>query len=138
MMIIPVGAIQETNSSSPVLINLAFNTKNVIGLSGLYYINDKDLLLFTASEEDTPNATQDGVIGNSYLGYIKKFSEKMTASTLHPDKMITLTDIDPVFKKQKVESVCVEKIVGNSAIVHLASDNDNGQSMLFKTRLILE
>jgi uncharacterized protein YjiK len=38
------------------------------GISGLAYIPSKDMLIFTASTEDTDNTVDDGAIGNSYLG----------------------------------------------------------------------
>ena len=48
----------------------------VIGVSGLYYLKERDLLLFTASIENTSNATVDGAIGDSYVGWIDAYSKR--------------------------------------------------------------
>lgn len=111
-------------------------TASVAGLSGLYYFEEKDLLLLTASEEATESTTTDGAIGNSYLGWINGFSKKRQATLLTPDGFLKLSNIK-AFAGQKVESVCVEKSNGNSLVLHLAADNDNGRSRLFRARLSL-
>ena len=96
------------------------------------------MLLFTASEEDTPNAMEDGAIHDSYIGWIKNFSKKMNAKNIYPDQMINLSTVNTIFKKRKIESVCVERMNNTAAILHLAADNDNGKSQLFKMKLRLE
>lgn len=110
---------------------------NIIGVSGLFYIKEKDMLLFTASEEDTPSATQDGTINDSYLGWIADFSKKTDRKTIRPDELIKLSTIHPVFEKQKIESVCVQELTKNAAVLLLAADNDNGESTVFKLNLKL-
>jgi hypothetical protein len=107
------------------------------GLSGLYYVKEKDLLLFTASEEETGSSTSDGAIGDSYLGWIENFSKKMGDTEYKPDQFIRLADTEKAFNKQKIESVCVESVDGNNLIIHLTADNDNGRSSLFKLKLKL-
>ncbi len=126
----------KDSTSRAIKIDLP-QQQNVIGASGLYYIDERDLLLFTASEEDTPNAFDDGIIGNSYLAVIKDFSKKMFRNSIAPDVLINLTNVNATFKQQKIESVCLEKIIGNNMILHLVADNDNGQSSIFKIRLTL-
>ena len=111
--------------------------KTVAGISGLSYVKEKDLLLFTASEEETESTTADGAIGDSYLGWIENFSTKMGASEFVPDRFIKLSEVDNVFSKQKVESVCVEKVTGNKLLLHLAADNDDGTSRFFKLQMRL-
>jgi hypothetical protein len=114
------------------------NEKAVAGVSGLYYVKEKDLLLMTASEEETASTTMDGAIGESYLGGIKKFSKRMNDAEFKPDFFYKLSDADKRFTKQKIESVCLETIGNDEMILHLAADNDNGKSHLFKLRLKLE
>ncbi len=108
------------------------------GVSGLYYVKEKDILLFTASEEETASTTKDGAIGESYLGWIQGFSKKMNASEFKPDAYLELSDANKVFSKQKIESVCAENIYGNEMTLHLAADNDDGSSTLFKVKLHLQ
>lgn len=107
------------------------------GMSGLYYVKEKDLLLFTASEEATANAVADGEIGDSYLGWITEFSTKMTQPAFIPDGYLPLGKASKALARQKIESVCVEKVSGNHYILHLVADNDNNQSHLFKLELTL-
>lgn len=132
-----VGNNDLQSFSLSVITDMQFNNKNVIGVSGLYYLKEKDVLLFTASEEDTYSATQDGAISDSYLGWINEFSKKMKARVMKPNEMIKLSSVDKTFTKQKIESVCVQQISGNEVLLHLVSDNDDGKSGLFKLRLRL-
>ena len=119
-------------------INLILpQTKKIIGISGIAYLKEKDMLIFTASTEDTPNAYTDGTIGTSYIGYIKKISKKLNDSSVKADKLISISKYLSEKSAQKIESMIVEKIERNKAIVHLAADNDNGESTLFKLRLSL-
>jgi len=111
--------------------------KIVTGVSGLFYVKSKDILLLTASEEETNDAVSDGSIGESYLGIISNFSKKMNDTELSPDQFIKLSGVDRAFVKQKVESVCVEKEESGGLILHLVSDNDNGRSRIFKIRVEL-
>jgi hypothetical protein len=112
-------------------------TDGVAGLSGLHYIKEKDLLLFTASEEETASTYEDGAIGNSYLGWIANFSSAWKKEKPKADGFLKLADFNRAFTGQKIESVCLEKSSGNSFLLHLAADNDDGKSVLFKVKLSL-
>jgi hypothetical protein len=130
-----LNALPSAMDSGPARrINFDLQLKTVAGVSGLFYLAQKDLLLFTASEEDTPSATQDGAIGNSYIGYIKSFSKQTDRKTVVPDAIVNLSGIHSRFRKQKIESLCVEQWKDNELVVDLAADNDNGQSGLFKIK----
>ncbi len=107
------------------------------GLSGLHYVPEKDLLLFTASEEATASAHEDGAIGDSYLGWISHFSEHWKNAALTPTNMLQLAAVDKAFRRQKIESVCVEKQQGRRLLLHLAADNDGSKTVLFKLALTL-
>jgi len=120
------------SSSAPVIIDLRFNSENVVGVSGLYYLEDEDMLLLTASEEDTYSATSDGAIQDSYLGWIRNFTWKMDKKSVKPDVWVKLSDVDPKFVKQKVESVCVQESRDKEIIIQLVADNDDGESSFFQ------
>lgn len=124
----------KLDSIGPKVLRLP-TTEKLAGVSGLYYVKEKDLLLFTASEEETINAVDDGIIGESYLGWIEHFAQKMNHAELKADTFLKLSEVDAAFAKQKIESVCVEKIEGKEMILHLVADNDNGRSKLFKVKL---
>ena len=111
--------------------------KTIAGISGLFYVKEKDLLLLTASEEETFSTTMDGAIGESYLGGIQNFSGKINDAELKSDFFYRLSDVDKQFTKQKIESVCLEAIENGEMVLHLAADNDNGKSRLFKLRVKL-
>jgi hypothetical protein len=108
------------------------DNKHVTGLSGISYIPDSDLLLFTATTELTARAYADGPIGDSYLGYIKHFSKKLTQKQVNPDSFINLSEFLGKDKPHKIESVVAEQVNDENMIIHLASDNDDGKSTLFK------
>ncbi len=112
-------------------------TKSTAGLSGLYYIREKDLLLFTASEEATFNATEDGKIGESYLGWIHDFSARSKEAVLQASGLLQLSAFAPEFKGQKIEGVCAEIVKDNRYRLYLVADNDNGKSGIFKVDLRL-
>ncbi|HYF30136.1 MAG TPA: hypothetical protein VD993_03355 [Chitinophagaceae bacterium] len=126
----------DTKLAAPVIstLKLPQAADAVIGVSGLAYVAEKDLLLFTASVELTDNAVDDGDIGNSYLGYISGFSMKMQQREVLADGLINLSELQAEFANEKIESVCVES-AGDNLVLHLVADNDNGTSTLFKVSM---
>ena len=112
--------------------------ETVVGLSSISYFKDQDLLLFAASTESTSNSTSDGPIGDSYIGYIKNFSAKLNASSLTPDKMINLNEYLASANPQKIESIAAESAQAKELTIHLASDNDDGKSTLYKLKWKME
>ncbi len=107
------------------------------GVSGLVYNKATDQLLFTASTEETNNSYDDGEIKDSYIGWINNISKKTAYKNIHVNGMINLDEVNPEFKGQKIESLCVESTKKNVMTLHLVADNDNGQSKLFKVKLTL-
>lgn len=118
-------------------INLDKISKQFVGVSGLVYVPSKDILLFTASTEATADTYSDGSIEDSYIGWIKNISTKLHVKEISADGLINLSKKDRLFKKQKIESVCVEKVEGNDMTLHLVADNDNGETKLFKLKISL-
>jgi hypothetical protein len=127
----------NTNNDTIIRIKLP-KSKKVIGISSIAYLQEKDVLLFSASTEDTPNAYTDGTIGTSYIGIIKNFSKKIDEGLVKVEKLLPVTKYLKEEAAQKIEAVTVEKLDGKNAIIHLAADNDNGESTLFKLRLRLK
>lgn len=109
-----------------------------LGLSELCYVAEMDLLFITLTSEATANAYDDGEIGNSYLGWIKSASEKLTFEDVTPDGIINLSDVDPSFTKEKIEGICVEAVSADDMTIHLIADNDAGESRLFKLKVPLD
>jgi hypothetical protein len=109
-------------------------TNEIVGISGLEYVKEKDLLLFVASTESTDNATEDGAIGDSYMGYISNISQKLDQKEIKADTLLSFSKAINSNKTYKIESIAIESVKGNELLLHLASDNDDGQSTLFKIK----
>jgi hypothetical protein len=113
-------------------------TDGVAGISGLEYVKERDLLLFVASTENTANAIEDGAIGDSYLGYISKISKKLDQKEIKADTLISFSKAFNKDKVYKIESVAVESENSHELLLHLAADNDDGKSTLFKVKWIMK
>ncbi|HTF19280.1 MAG TPA: hypothetical protein VK658_14460, partial [Chryseolinea sp.] len=106
-------------------------------VSELCYVDKLDMLLMVLSSEHTSNAYDDGIIGNSYIGWIENITGKMQAPILTIDQIVSLTSVHRDFNNEKVEGLCVETVNGMELTLHLVSDNDNGESKLFKIGMTL-
>ena len=102
------------------------------GVSGLSYAPKTDKLIMTVSTEDTRSVYEDGAIGKSYIWIVNSITSKRNWKSINPNIIIELDSIDPRFKSQKIESVCVLKETKHFLHLLLAADNDNGSSTLFK------
>lgn len=127
----------QTNTPiSTISIGINKDSSKFSGISGITYSSKSDRLLLTVSTEDTKNNIDDGAIGKSYIWIIKNFTSKRKWKAINPDIMIDLEAIDPRFKGQKIESICITKETTNFLQLVLVADNDNGSSTLFK--IVLE
>lgn len=125
---------QKQSQAAITVILAGSNTDSSLfsGISGLAYAPKSDRLLLTVSTEDTRNSMDDGAIGKSYLWIINNISSKKRWKAINPDKIIELESLDPKFKGQKIESVCITKETSGFLHLVLAADNDNGSSTLFR------
>lgn len=112
-------------------------TTHFAGVSGLCYVAEKDMLLFTASTEITASANADGAIGASYLGIVYGLQQQLKEGKIAAATLLPLTPVLQSKLPQKIESVTVESIRGNRIKLHVVADNDNGESSLFRLRLKL-
>lgn len=112
-------------------LELTIKSETFIGISELFYVESQDLLFFTLSSEITSNSYDDGAIGDSYIGWINSITHKINQAHLKLDGMINLIDVAEEFKGEKIEGV-VACENGSEFILHLISDNDQGESKLFK------
>ncbi|MDB5251911.1 MAG: hypothetical protein JWP27_1080 [Flaviaesturariibacter sp.] len=133
LVLMPVDASRIIGSAASRLLQIDLPTlRTIAGISSVSYCRENDLLLFTASTENTTNAYTDGAIGNSYLGLISHASKKLGQARLTPDRFLSLAPFLHEKTPQKIESVVVEKCIDGVLTLHLAADNDNGKSTLFK------
>lgn len=126
---------QQTTAIKIIRIGGQNDTANFAGVSGMDYSAKSDRLFLTVSTENTYNTTSDGEIGKSYLWVINDFASKTRMTAINPDKIIDLSSIDRKFDKQKIESVCISSESGNKIELVLVSDNDNGESTLFRIKI---
>ena len=126
---------QKEASLRIVPIELAGSHSEFLGISELVYVESKDMILFTFTSEGTNNAYDDGVIGSSYIGWVNNVAAKLNQGKLRLDGMINLSEANREFKNQKIEGICIEEADDDGVLLHLVSDNDNGESKLFKVRL---
>ena len=120
-----------------MLFGVSEDSNSFQGVSGLAYSKKNDMLIATVSTEKVGNAYDDGEIGKSYLWLVNNMSSKTQWKAMNPDKVIDLEKIDPAFKNQKVEGVCVWKEAKDYLYLLLVADNDDGGSSVFKVALKL-
>jgi hypothetical protein len=123
---------QQHSPFTTMLVGSTADTSYFNGVSGIDYAFRSDALIMTVSTEDTRNALDDGAIGKSYLWIVNNISSKKSWKAINPDKVIDLDAMDPRFKGQKIESVCVVKETRKLLYLLLAADNDDGSSTLFR------
>ena len=108
-----------------------------LGVSGLTYSDKHEDLFLTISTEDTPNSTDDGKIGKSYLAIIENLYRKIgrEKEKIKINHLIDLTAADKQFEGYKIESVCIQSEKDHSVKLQLVADNDLGKTFLFKVWL---
>lgn len=126
---------QTKVSLSVIPLTLPANSKQFIGVSELCYVDSKDILFITLSSEATDNAYDDGVISDSYIGWIYHIKGKMHDKELVLNEMINLSTVDKAFAQQKIEGICVTSVKDRQLDIHLVSDNDKGESRLFHIKV---
>lgn len=108
-------------------------TKEIVGLSGMFYLKKWDWLLLTVSTEVAATATRDGRIGPSYLAIVEKVSQQLSAGTeLVADTLLPLAQVLHADTPMKIESVTATRVRQRKAELVLAADNDNGTTHLFR------
>jgi len=117
--------------ASVELVKVELPTTVFLGISDIQYLAEKDELYFTASIEHTDNSYDDGAIGDSYVGYISKFSQAINSPIIQPTALINLSTISPELVQHKIEGIAVAPAQKGNHL-YLISDNDDGQSTVFK------
>jgi hypothetical protein len=105
-----------------------------LGLSELCYVSELDILFITFTSEATSNSYDDGKIGDSFLAVLKQATTQLKNPRVQLQDVTNLTEVHPALMSQKIEGICAQR-TGNKIILHLVSDNDNGESHLFKLKV---
>ncbi len=117
----------------------AGNIGNIpLGISGACYDSLNDILLLTASAEDTNNAYDDGAIAGSAILIVRNAYKKLDDEILTADEIFILAENDTEFAQQKIESICITKQHEKIYTCVLVADNDDGNSTLFEVEISLE
>ncbi|MBO9731295.1 MAG: hypothetical protein J7623_21835 [Chitinophaga sp.] len=124
-----------TTGISVLPLTLATPTPVFAGVSDLCYVPEKDWLLCTLSSEATASTYDDGAVGDSYIGWVTNISKKLSGTSLVIEGWLNLATASPVFNQEKIEGICVERVATDHLLLHLVSDNDGGESGLFKIRM---
>jgi hypothetical protein len=101
-------------------------------VSALSYLDAADILLVVLTSEETDNAYDDGMIGDSYFAWVTEATTKLQGDQIRISGMMNLSDVDDIFKNQKIEGICSEPLSNDRWVFHLVSDNDVGETRIFK------
>lgn len=126
---------QDDSSISILQLSVPTHVDGFIGVSEVCYHKPTNILFLTLSSEGTANTYEDGAIGDSYIGWIHGITQKMAATEIELNGLLNLSDVSTEFAGEKIEGLCVESEMNGQYILHLVSDNDQGESKLFKVRL---
>lgn len=140
-LIITTPDFWERQEDAPVSVSklvVPFSLPGFAGVSELCYIEQEDVLVVILSSEATGNAYDDGIIGDSYFGWVKHISQKLNGEDVLLDGIVNLSDIDPAFKGEKMEGVCLSAVTDQGWHLHLVADNDQGASRLFHIKVVME
>lgn len=140
-LIITTTDFWERQEDAPISVSKLVNPFPLTGFAGvseLCYVEQEDVLLVLFSSEATGNAYDDGVIGDSYLGWITHISRKLHDADIQLDGIVNLSDLDPAFKGEKMEGICLATVKDNEWYLHLVADNDQGASRLFYIKVVME
>jgi len=111
---------------------------STLGLSELFYDETTDTLWFCATKEESANAYEDAAVGGSYLGCVAAISQCLNSrdKAIYPTCLINFWNIAPELSQTKIEGITLDVEPKNdSATLYLVSDNDNGETGLYKIRL---
>lgn len=111
---------------------------STLGLSELFYDETTDTLWFCATKEESANAYEDAAVGGSYLGCVAAISQCLNSGdkAIYPTCLIDFWNIAPELSQTKIEGITLDVEPKNdSATLYLVSDNDNGETGLYKMQL---
>lgn len=122
----------ETGTALPEITTLAFTLPAIQGIeagfSGATIFLEENLLLLTASVENTDNAYDDGEILGSFVG-------KVGLADLHKENAVQWLQIATP-SPLKIESVTIDEVMNKNELkLVLTTDSDGGASVFIKGNL---
>ena len=128
---------EKTNLQTIVIDFEEVASANKMGVSGLRYSDKHEDLFLTVSAHDTPDATNAGTAGKSYLAVIENLYRKIgrEKGKIKVNHLIDLAEADKQFTGYKIESVCIQSQKDHSVKLQMVGDNQQGKTFLFKVWL---
>ncbi len=99
------------------------------GFTGAYYLEEEDILVYTAAAELTDNAYDDGKVVGSAIGYFANISQRLTDAELIPNAQLTLDEESGI--RGKVESIALHRKTDNKYEFYAVTDNDDEMGSLY-------
>lgn len=101
------------------------------GFSGATFLPRNNILLFTASMEDTRSALSDGEVAGSFIGIM------LLDDIRNGDIVLTLVKENNKILKKKLEGIAILSESGSGAEVITVCDNDDGSSDIYLLKIKL-
>ena len=115
----------EPPSFTAQVVNLPTSDGLIAGFSSLFFVKELDVIMFTASLENTSDVYSDGEIFGSYVGLISNDKNaKVDYTLLYKDGNVFPTKLEGI---TMVEFNIKERLVRTLAV----SDNDDGKTEIF-------
>lgn len=138
IIIVPSDFLKQENFEiKTIAVPILYIENQVAGISGATYSDKSDILFTTISAENTSDTYNDGAIIGSALGICFQPNKQFNSNLFTFDKIINLEMINPLFKNQKIESVCILEENDDVFNLLLVADNDKGDSELFQIMVYL-
>lgn len=99
------------------------------GFTGAFYVEEEDVLIYTAAAEITDNAYDDGVVAGSAIGFFSNISKRLAEKELTPDEQVPLNKESGF--SGKLESLALHRKVGNKYEFYAVTDNDDEPGSLY-------
>jgi len=103
------------------------------GFTGAFYLEEEDILVYTAAAELTNNAYDDGKVVGSAIGYFTNISQRLADTELIPTEQLTFDEESGV--RGKVESLALLRKMGNKYEFYVVTDNDDEMGSLYQLSL---
>jgi len=104
-------------------------------ITALAYSYENDWLILAANAERPIGEGESGGMKDSYLGIIENAYRKSDRKRLRVNEAVKLSDVDPIFEKQTIESISIHADKKKKLKLHMASVDSSGIGYLFKLRL---
>lgn len=104
-------------------------------ITAITYSYENDWLIVAAVAMRPVGEGESGGAKDAYLGIIENAYRKSDRKRIRVNEAIKLTDVDPIFEKQVIESISIHADKEKKLKLHLVSSDEAGAGYLMKVRL---